>query len=181
MKALALAILAQIREALCDGLARVADANLAAVQFDALDAIDQELLVRAQNPELKSFLEKIRPAVAAHLQLGVVALVQRHQGRPEVLAHVADQGGTVEAFAGLEYEGCCYALRVLGRHYVRNREGEKNNALYVELELKGLGSAGRDARGVLRRGILGYYRDDLYLVPPPDVRSGGDDLAPDPY
>jgi LPS-assembly protein len=49
-------------------------------------------------------------------------------------------------------------LRVLGRHYVRNREGEKNNALYVELELKGLGSVGRRTEELLQRAILGYER-----------------------
>ena len=65
---------------------------------------------------------------------------------------------TIEAFTGLEYEGCCYALRVLGRHYIRNREGEKNNALYVELELKGLGSVGRRTEELLTRAILGYER-----------------------
>lgn len=65
---------------------------------------------------------------------------------------------TIEAFAGVEYEGCCYAVRVLGRHYVRNREGEKNNALYVELELKGLGSVGRRTEELLQRAILGYER-----------------------
>ena len=35
-----------------------------------------------------------------------------------------------------------------------------------EFELKGLGSAGQDTRKTLRRAILGYNRDDLYLVPP---------------
>ena len=86
----------------------------------------------------------------------------------------------LEGIAGLQWDSCCMAVRVVGRRYVRNRDGDLNNALMVEVELKGLGSAGRDARGVLRRGILGYYRDDLYLVPP-DLREDEDDLAPDPY
>jgi LPS-assembly protein len=60
---------------------------------------------------------------------------------------------------GVEWEGCCIAVRTLGRHYVRNREGEKNNALYVELELKGLGSFGRDTGELLQRAIVGYARD----------------------
>jgi LPS-assembly protein len=34
------------------------------------------------------------------------------------------------------------------------------------VELKGLGSAGADTETRLRRAILGYYREDLYLVPP---------------
>lgn len=87
----------------------------------------------------------------------------------------------LEGLAGVQWDSCCMAVRLVGRRYVRNRDGELNNTLMLEVELKGLGSAGRDARSVLRRGILGYYRDDLYLVPPPDVRSGEDDLAPDPY
>jgi LPS-assembly protein len=65
---------------------------------------------------------------------------------------------TLEAFGGFEWEGCCVAVRVLGRHYLRNREGEKNNALYFELELKGLASLGRRSGEFLERAILGYAR-----------------------
>lgn len=65
---------------------------------------------------------------------------------------------TIEAFAGLQWESCCVAVRILGRHYVRNREGEKNNALYLEIELKGLGRFGRDSEEMLQRAILGYSR-----------------------
>lgn len=65
---------------------------------------------------------------------------------------------TIEAAAGLEWEDCCIAWRVLGRHYVRNREGERSNALYFEIELKGLGSFGRRTDELLQRAILGYTR-----------------------
>jgi LPS-assembly protein len=65
---------------------------------------------------------------------------------------------TLEAFGGFEWEGCCLAARVLGRHYVRNREGETNNAIYFELELKGLASFGRRSGEFLERAILGYAR-----------------------
>lgn len=63
---------------------------------------------------------------------------------------------TLEGVAGIEYGDCCWALRLLGRHYVRNIQGEKSNALFVELELKGLGSLGRRSEDFLRRAILGY-------------------------
>lgn len=65
---------------------------------------------------------------------------------------------TLESFGGLEWQNCCLAFRVLGRHYVRNREGQKNNAVYFELELKGLASFGRDTGEFLQRAILGYSR-----------------------
>lgn len=63
---------------------------------------------------------------------------------------------TLEALAGLEWGDCCYSLRLLGRHYVRNVQGDTANALFVELELRGLGSLGRRSEDFLRRAILGY-------------------------
>ncbi len=63
---------------------------------------------------------------------------------------------TLEAFGGIEYQSCCFAVRVLGRHYVRTFEGDSNNAIFFELELKGLGSIGRNAEDFLSRAILGY-------------------------
>jgi LPS-assembly protein len=65
---------------------------------------------------------------------------------------------TLEALGGFEWESCCIAIRLLGRHYVRNREGEKNNGIYLELELKGLATLGRKSGELLERAILGYTR-----------------------
>jgi LPS-assembly protein len=65
---------------------------------------------------------------------------------------------TLEGLAGFEYESCCYAVRLMGRHYVRNTEGDRSNAVYLEVELKGLGSLGRQSEDLLRRAILGYSR-----------------------
>lgn len=62
----------------------------------------------------------------------------------------------LEGLAGFEYSTCCIAVRILGRRYVRNIEGDLNNGIYVELEFKGLGSLGRRAEDFLRRAILGY-------------------------
>ena len=74
------------------------------------------------------------------------------------LAGIEKGSSTLEALAGVEYESCCYAIRLLGRHYVRNVEGERDNALYLEIELKGLGNLGRHSEDLLRRAIVGYTR-----------------------
>ncbi len=81
----------------------------------------------------------------------------------------------LEGIFGVQWDSCCIAARVVARRYVRNRTGELNDALQFEIELKGLGTAGQDTTGRLRRSILGYNREDLYLVPPAEVRTGGDD------
>lgn len=63
---------------------------------------------------------------------------------------------TLEAFGGLEYQSCCFAVRVLGRHFVRTFEGDSNNSIFFEIEFKGLGAFGRDSEEFLSRAILGY-------------------------
>lgn len=75
-------------------------------------------------------------------------------------------GRTLEGLAGVQWDSCCIAVRFMARRYVHNRAGDMDNTLMLEFELKGLGSAGQDTRRILRRSILGYNRDDLYLVPP---------------
>ena len=81
----------------------------------------------------------------------------------------------LEGIAGVQWESCCVAARLVARRYVRNTRGEMNDSIQLEIELKGLGSAGPDNRGRLRRAILGYHRDDLHLVPPSELRSSVDD------
>src|SRR5690606_22787896 len=72
----------------------------------------------------------------------------------------------LETMAGFQWDSCCVAVRLVARRYVQNRAGDMSNSIMFEIELKGLGSAGQDTKRALRRAILGYSRDDLYLVPP---------------
>ena len=85
----------------------------------------------------------------------------------------------LETIAGVQWDSCCIAVRLVGRRYVHNREGDLSNGLMLEIELKGLGSAGQDTRKTLRRAILGYNRGDLYLVPP-ETSTGQPPTDPDP-
>lgn len=62
----------------------------------------------------------------------------------------------VETLAGIEYESCCWILRVLGRSYLSDTQGEHNDAILFQLELKGLTSIGDPIESLLEDGILGY-------------------------
>jgi LPS-assembly protein len=86
----------------------------------------------------------------------------------------------LEVLGGVQWESCCLAVRLLSRRYLRDRSGNLNESLQLEVELKGLGSAGQKTERVLRRAILGYDRDDLYLVPPSSVNRPGVDGTADP-
>jgi len=66
---------------------------------------------------------------------------------------------TIEMLAGIGYESCCWGMQVLGRSYINNTENDRNNAVFMQLELKGLGKLGTKVDEALERGILGYNSD----------------------
>jgi LPS-assembly protein len=47
------------------------------------------------------------------------------------------------AEAGFQYDSCCWALRVVARRFLKNRDGDHRDAIYIQLTLKGLASIGR--------------------------------------
>ncbi len=63
---------------------------------------------------------------------------------------------TLEAFAGLEYDTCCWAARAIARRYVNDVAEAPENAFFIQLELKGLTSLGDKVDDYLEQGILGY-------------------------
>lgn len=67
---------------------------------------------------------------------------------------------TLDRFAGLEYESCCWAIRLTTRRYIFNREGDADRSFMIQLELKGLGGVGNPVQSLFEEGIMGYgYRD----------------------
>jgi LPS-assembly protein len=63
---------------------------------------------------------------------------------------------SLDRFAGFEYGGCCWRVRLLARNYVSNRTGESDNSVLLQVELKGLSSVGTQNDTFLERGIRGY-------------------------
>ena len=63
----------------------------------------------------------------------------------------------LDVLAGLEYNDCCWALRVVARKLRDEPEDEEaNKSIFVELELKGLTSIGRRVDVLLEEAISGY-------------------------
>jgi LPS-assembly protein len=62
----------------------------------------------------------------------------------------------LDQFAGIEYRSCCWRLRLVGRRYVRSREGDMDTSILLQLELNGLSSVGTGADTFLERSIQGY-------------------------
>ena len=63
---------------------------------------------------------------------------------------------TLESLAGVEYESCCWAFRIGARSYVFNRTGEKEQSIFLQLELKGLARVGEPLDELLERGTSNH-------------------------
>lgn len=68
---------------------------------------------------------------------------------------------TLELFGGVEYESCCWAVRMVGRRYLSNFEGDYNTGVFLQFELKGLAGIGRQTATFLERNIRGYEPADF--------------------
>lgn len=62
----------------------------------------------------------------------------------------------LDQFAGIEYENCCWGIRLLGRRRVSRDLGEYEDSVGVQFILKGFTEIGNSVRGTFERGILGY-------------------------
>ena len=63
----------------------------------------------------------------------------------------------LETFAGVEYNSCCWAMRLLARRYLNNvNSSDYASGVFVQVELKGLGGFGRGVSDFLYESIAGF-------------------------
>ncbi len=67
----------------------------------------------------------------------------------------------VDSYAGMEYNACCWALRILGRRYLfvdtlHNNAATQNNSILFELELTGLSKLGRLPDSPLSQSVFSF-------------------------
>ncbi|MEJ2255727.1 MAG: LPS assembly protein LptD [Woeseiaceae bacterium] len=65
----------------------------------------------------------------------------------------------LEQFFGLEYESCCWGVRLVSRRHISTRDGTRDSSFGLQLVLKGMTSVGTAADRLLENGILGYSAD----------------------
>src|SRR6185503_4773058 len=79
---------------------------------------------------------------------------------------------TLEAVAGIEYNGDCWVLRVVGQR-LTTTTSQTSNSIFVQLELTGLARVGTSPLDLLRRSVPGY-------VPANDASLRNRDRSLDP-
>jgi LPS-assembly protein len=60
----------------------------------------------------------------------------------------------LERFAGIEYEACCWRLRITNRRYIVRSTGQTDSSISIQLELKGLARNRSSPEELLGSGIL---------------------------
>ncbi len=108
----------------------------------------------------RDFLEQVDLSAAIPLTPTWRLIGRENYALKDPLAAPTDPNGTggrtLERFLGVEHDTCCVTWRVLARRWIHDVEGESDNAIYFEIEFKGVGSLGQKTDTFLRRGILGY-------------------------
>lgn len=67
------------------------------------------------------------------------------------------EGKPLDRFIGVEYESCCWAIRLLGRKSVARSTGDSDTSISFQFELKGFSNLGSGSIGTLERDILGNW------------------------
>jgi len=62
---------------------------------------------------------------------------------------------TLEGVAGIEYNGDCWVLRVVGQRLTTTTQ-QTSTSVYVQIELNGLARVGTSPLELLRRSVPGY-------------------------
>lgn len=78
-------------------------------------------------------------------------------------AYALQEGKTLDMFGGLEYDSCCWSLRLVGRRFLSGFDtgrGSINDkyqtGVFIQVELKGLAGMGRKTVDFLSHNIPGY-------------------------
>ncbi|MDB5812714.1 MAG: organic solvent tolerance protein [Betaproteobacteria bacterium] len=75
---------------------------------------------------------------------------------------IAD-GRVLEGLGGIEYDGGCWIIRVVG-HSFATTSTTSINSFFMQLELNGVSKIGSNPLELLRRNIAGYYRGTAQSV-----------------
>ncbi len=73
---------------------------------------------------------------------------------------------TIEGFLGLEYNNCCFQVRLFARRFIDSPSGstiedvEADDGLFLQIVFKGLAGIGDKVESVLQKGIRGYRTED---------------------
>ncbi len=73
--------------------------------------------------------------------------------------YAVPEGRSLETFAGIEYESCCWGTRLVARRFLTDINGEFDTGVFLQIELKGLAGIGKKTVDFLKQQIPGYQSE----------------------
>ncbi len=70
--------------------------------------------------------------------------------------YAVPDGRSIETFAGVEFQDCCWGIRAVARRFLTDITGDFETGFFLQFELKGLSGVGKKTSEFLEQNILGY-------------------------
>jgi LPS-assembly protein len=102
---------------------------------------------------------RYRPELLEDLAVSFGWPVARRWSLVSALEYSLRDNSTVDRLLGVQYESCCWALRLASTEQVSRRDGSTDSSIRLQVEFKGLAGIG-SARSRFENAILGYSVDD---------------------
>lgn len=96
------------------------------------------------------------PGQVSELDTSFVLPITKKWGFIGRLDYDLSNDRVLEQLAGIEYEDCCLASRLVARRYLTTDNVSYDDAVFFEFNLKGLGSINTGVNAVLKENIYGY-------------------------
>jgi LPS-assembly protein len=99
---------------------------------------------------------RYRPELLEDVALSVGWPIAQRWSVASALEYSLRDSATVDRLIGIQYESCCWAVRLAATKQVSRRDGSTDTAVRLQVEFKGLAGLGGDARDRFEGDILGY-------------------------
>ncbi len=140
------------------------------MQWEPNENITEKMVFRAQyrpdNGRVLNMAYRVRRAPSGELRRTITDIEQTDVSFRLPVSHEVSLVGrwnfavpeskTLEVFGGVEYESCCFGIRVVARRFLNNLDGDFSNGVFLQIELKGLGGIGKNTVDFLNQSIPGY-------------------------
>jgi len=117
---------------------------------------DQHLQYRAGPRKLVNLAYRYRDGIQEQTDISFLWPLSRSWHMVGRWYYSLNDSETIETLAGLGYESCCWGAQLVGRSFINDDSNSRNTAIFLQLELKGLGRLGKKVDSALEHGILGY-------------------------
>lgn len=134
-----------------------------------MQKVDLQARYRSDTGKILNIAYRVRQAVAGAIRTDAIDIEQTDISFRWPIAnnwnvvgrwiYALEENKSLDIFGGIEYDSCCWGLRLVGRRFVSNIEGDVQTGIFMQIELKGLAGIGQKAVDFLYQNIPGYQNE----------------------